>query len=96
MLRGDDDAFGHDHGNVSSPLCSPRANGQISMTFITPDPPSLCLSTLSFGVRALRPLHVFPATYYAKLTLCNAFVPTEPLLEVAMLCSYPVGVTAGV
>src|SRR5690242_400595 len=34
----DDDVFGLDHRNVSSPLCSPRANGHLSMTLITPDP----------------------------------------------------------
>ena len=54
MLRGDDDAFGHDHGNVSSPLCSPRANGQISMTLITPDPLSLSLPPPRLGVTSLH------------------------------------------
>ena len=45
---------------------------------------SMCLSICHVGEGALGLLHAASATHHATLTLCNAFMPTNPSLEVMM------------
>src|SRR5690242_5606807 len=53
---------------------------------------SLCLSSLSLSLMSVCHvgegssglLHAASATHHTRLTLCNAFMPTDPSLEVMM------------
>ena len=45
---------------------------------------SMCLSICHVGEGALGLLRAAAATHHATLTLCNAFMPTNPSLEVMM------------
>ena len=65
-------------GSLSEPLLSSLLLCFLSLSLC------VCMYICHLGRGALGLPHAVSAMHHAKLTLCNAFMPTEPSLELMM------------